>query len=221
MSAVYSPVTLAPYTPSTWELRLPDYPVLAGAWRSTSFPDALGSIPNGAEWRLIYENCTSAEALALIKPWRATGGGQWALSELPAELAFGVDNAAFRRRLTKTTWTIARKPQKESVKNGRFNVTIDLIYELTFTSRYGPVNPPEENLDTSLAGFNFIGVKATVTPLRQSRIPVSGASGSFVTLAFAGIGAGVTPSPQLQKTISGPSISMAAFTFDEIEASNL
>lgn len=189
MSTIYSPVTLAPYTPTTWELRLPGYPVLAGEWRSTSFPDALGSIPSEAEWSLTYENCTSAEALALIKPWRATGGGQWALSELPAELAFGVDDAAFRRRLTKTTWTIARKPQKESVKNGRFNVTIDLIYELTFTSRYGPVNPPEGNLNTSLAGFNFIGVKGTPTPFWRSRIPAGGPSASVSAFTFAGIGA--------------------------------
>jgi hypothetical protein len=143
MSPLYSPVTLPAYTPTDWELRLPGYPVIAGKWRSTAFPEALGSIPSEAQWKLIYENCTSAEALALLLPWRATGGGQWALSPLPLEVALGVDDADFRKRLTGTTWTIAREPQKESVKNGRFNVTIDLIYELTFASNYGPINPLE------------------------------------------------------------------------------
>jgi hypothetical protein len=135
------PVSLPPYTPTEWELELPGYPVIAGSWRSVSLPDALGSIPSEAKWRLIYENRTSDEALALLLPWRATGGGQWSLTELPPEVAAGVNDAAFARRLIGTTWTVAREPQKQSVKNGRFTVTIDLVYELTFESRYGPVNP--------------------------------------------------------------------------------
>ena len=66
------------------------------------------------------------------------------MTELPPEVAFGVNDAAFRERLTGTSWTMAREPQKQSVKKGRFTVTIDLIYELTFESRYGPINPVDD-----------------------------------------------------------------------------
>lgn len=141
MTTVRLPLTLPPYTPSTWELELPGYPVITNSWRSSAFPELLGSLPNDAKWTLTFENQTSSEALALLLPWRATGGGQWALTTLPDELAGGVDNANFRKRLTGTTWTIAEEPQKESVKNGRFNVTVKLIHELTLDSVYGPDNP--------------------------------------------------------------------------------
>lgn len=139
-------VTLPAYTPTRWELRLPDYPIITNSWRSSAFPEILGSLPNGAEWRLEFENMTNAEALALLLPWRATGGGQWALALLPIELAGGCDNANFRKRLTGTTWSIASEPQKESVKNGRFNVKIDLVHELTFTSTYEPPAYPSTQL---------------------------------------------------------------------------
>jgi hypothetical protein len=135
------PLTLPPYTPTSWELKLPGYPVITGTWRSSSYPEILGSLPTDSEWSLRFENVTSDRALELMLPWRATGGGQWPLTSLPDELAGGVDDASFRKRLTGTIWTIADKPQKESVKNGRFNVTIRLIYELTFDSVYGPGNP--------------------------------------------------------------------------------
>jgi hypothetical protein len=129
-------ITLPAYTPSRWTLRLPDYPILVNSWRSSAFPEILGSIPNGAEWQLIFENVSNDQALALLLPWRATGCGQWPLDPLPAALAGGVNNTAFAKRLTGTTWTIAREPRKESVKNGRFDVTIELVYELTMTSSY-------------------------------------------------------------------------------------
>jgi hypothetical protein len=167
-----APLTLPPYTPTDWELRLPGYPVIGNRWRSTSLPDALGSIPSGAEWRLTYQNRTSDEALALLLPWRATGGGQWPLTPLPPETAYGVDDANFLKRLTGTTWTIAREPQKQAVKKGRFNVTIELIYELTFESNYRiPVasargfalsvvasfasGAAQGNLDASATGFDL------------------------------------------------------------------
>lgn len=136
------PLTLPAITPTSWELKLPDYPVISNSWRSASFPELLGSLPSDAEWSLRFENMTAAEALALTLPWRATGGGQWPLTKLPDELAGGVDDADFRERLTGTTWTMARKPREESVKRGRFNVTIDLVYELTFDSLYGFRNLP-------------------------------------------------------------------------------
>lgn len=132
-------ITLPAYTPSSWELRLPDYPIITNTWRSSSFPEILGNLPNGAEWRLKFENMDDAEALALLLPWRATGGGQWPLATLPAALAGGVDNVNFAKRLTGTPWAIAREPQKESVKKGRFNIAIDLVYELTFTSVFNLV----------------------------------------------------------------------------------
>lgn len=146
-TAIRSPVTLPAITPTTWELKLPDYPVISNSWRSASFPELLGSLPSDSEWSLRFENVTAAEALALMLPWRATGGGQWPLTALPEQLAGGVDDAVFRRRLMATTWTMARPPQKESVKKGRFNVTIELVYELAFDSLYGLRNPPafEEN----------------------------------------------------------------------------
>jgi|688.fasta_scaffold85454_3 hypothetical protein len=133
--------SLPAYVPTRWELRLPDYPIITNSWRSSAFPEILGSLPNGAEWRLEFDNRTNAEALALLLPWRATGGGQWPLDFMPFELAFGCDSADFRKRLTGTTWSIASEPRKESVKNGRFNVKIDLVYELTFVSTYGPTRP--------------------------------------------------------------------------------
>lgn len=136
------PLTLPAITPTSWELKLPDYPVISNSWRSASFPELLGSLPSDAEWSLRFENMTAAEALALMLPWKATGGGQWPLTKLPDELAGGVDDADFRERLTGTTWTMARKPRKESVKRGRFNVTIDLVHELTFDSLYGFRNLP-------------------------------------------------------------------------------
>lgn len=135
------PLTLPAYTPSSWELTLPGYPVIVGGFRSASFPEILGSLPSDSRWKLTFENMSSAEALALLLLWRATGCGMWPLTALPAELAGGVDDANFKKRLTGTTWTIEKEPTKESVKNGRFNVTIELIYELTFESIYGPRNP--------------------------------------------------------------------------------
>jgi hypothetical protein len=135
------PLTLPAYTPSSWELELPGYPVITGTWRSSAFPEILGSLPSDSRWRLRFENVTSEQALELLLPWRATGGGQWPLTSLPDELAGGVDDANFRKRLTGTTWTIAEKPRQEPVKNGRFNIAIVLVYELTLESIYGPSNP--------------------------------------------------------------------------------
>jgi hypothetical protein len=129
-------ITLPAYTPSRWTLKLPGYPVITNSWRSSAFPEILGNWPSDAEWQLAFENVTSDQALALLLPWRATGGGQWPLDPLPAALAGGVNNTAFARRLTGTTWTVAQEPRKESVKNERFNVTLELVYELTMTSNY-------------------------------------------------------------------------------------
>lgn len=141
-ATVRRPLTLPAITPTSWELRLPGYPVISNSWRSTAFPELLGSLPSDARWSLRFENVATAEALALMLPWKATGGGQWPLTTLPDALAGGVDDATFRKRLTGTTWTMARPPQKESVKNGRFNVTIELVYELAFDSLYAFRNPP-------------------------------------------------------------------------------
>lgn len=172
-TAIRAPVTLPAITPTTWELKLPDYPVISNSWRSASFPELLGSLPSDSEWSLRFENVTAAEALALMLPWRATGGGQWPLTALPEQLAGGVDDAVFRRRLMATTWTMARPPQKESVKKGRFNVTIELVYELAFDSLYGLRNPPafEENplrlkLPSTLA---IAGVPLTFEKVVDSR----------------------------------------------------
>ena len=133
-------LTLPGYTPTNWELTLPGYPVITANFRSASYPDILGSLPSESRWKLTYENMTSAEALALLLPWKGTGCGIWPLASLPAETAGGVDDEDFRKRLTGTTWAIEREPVMQSVKNGRFTVTIDLIHELAFESVYGPRN---------------------------------------------------------------------------------
>jgi hypothetical protein len=136
------PLTLPAYTPSSWELILPGYPVILSNFRSASYPDILGSLPSDSRWKLTFQNMTSDEALALLLPWRASGCGLWALTQLPEQLAGGVDNADFKKRLTGTTWAIEKEPTKQSVKKGRFTITIDLIHELTFESVYGPRNSP-------------------------------------------------------------------------------
>ena len=143
-------VTLPAYTPTSWVLTLPKYPAIENVYRSAYFPDVLGSLPSDSRWKLVFENVSNAQALALLLPWRATGCGILPLSPLPAELAGGVDNADFRKRLTGTTWTIEKEPTLQPVKNNRFTVTVDLIYELTFASVYGvsETSPPP-----TLAGF--------------------------------------------------------------------
>ena len=167
---VQPPITLPPYTPTRWTLTLPDYPVITNSWRSWTFPEITGSLPSGAQWQLVYENMSDVETLALLLPWRATGGGQWPLTLLPAAVADGCDNESFRKRLTGTSWGMERKPRKESVKNGRFNVTIDLIHELTFTSIYGPSGSTFEPLEVPLR-LNLFGVMSIaglpVTTLRE------------------------------------------------------
>jgi hypothetical protein len=139
-------LTLPAYTPSDWELILPGYPVIAANFRSVSYPDVLGSLPSESRWRLTYENMTNAEALALLLPWKATGCGMWPLDQLPAETAGGVDNVDFRKRLTGIRWAIEKEPVMQSVKNGRFTVTIELIHELNLEigpSIENPVEPDE------------------------------------------------------------------------------
>lgn len=133
-------LTLPAYTPSDWELTLPGYPVITSSFRSASYPDILGSLPSESRWKLTYENMTNTEALALLLPWKGSGCGIWPLGSLPAETAEGVDDEDFRKRLIGTTWAIERGPVMQSVKNGRFTITIDLIHELTFESVYGPRN---------------------------------------------------------------------------------
>jgi hypothetical protein len=131
-------LTLPAYTPGDWELTLPGYPVITSSFRSASYPDILGSLPSGSKWRLTYKNMTNAEALALLLPWKGTGCGIWPLASLPAEVAGGVDDEDFRKRLIGTTWAIESEPVMQSVKNGRFTVAINLIHELTLESVYGP-----------------------------------------------------------------------------------
>ena len=162
------PLTLPPFTPTTWELKLPGYPVIASNWQSTAYLELLGSLPSDAEWRLVFENRTAADALALLLPWRATGGGQWPLTELPEEIAYGVDDVNFRKRLTGTSWTIAREPSSPSVTKGRFDVTIDLVHELTFVSIYGP-SAPVLTISENPILLSFVGV-LTIAGLPSSRV---------------------------------------------------
>lgn len=178
------PLTLPAYTPSDWELVLPGYPVIVTNFLSTSYPDILGSLPSDSRWKLTFRNMTDAEALALLLPWKATGCGMWSLTGLPAELAAGVDSEDFKKRLTGTTWTIEREPTKESVKNGRFNVTIELIYELTFDSIYGPRNPliSQGENPVRLNKSNILSIAGS--PVAIIRLSLSYGAGPVLGLAM-------------------------------------
>ena len=166
-------VTLPAYTPTSWELVLPGYPVITNSFRGAFSPELLGSLPSESRWRLTFENRTDAEALALLLPWGASGCGMWPLAQLPAALAGGVNDTNFVRRLTGTTWSIEKEPIKQSVKNGRFNVTIELIYELTLQSTYGPRRT------------------ALVVPPSGPAPMLSFTSGTSMTWSAVGSGAGV------------------------------
>jgi len=139
---IRAPLTLPALTPTEWELRLPDYPVINNSWRSSSFPTILGNLPTDSTWRLTFANTTSAESAEVLRLWNATGGGQWPLATLPAALAGGVDSVEFRKRLIATTWAMAKVPRVVPVKNGYFTITVELVHELTFSSAYGPGDPP-------------------------------------------------------------------------------
>lgn len=185
------PLTLPAYTPTSWELTLPDYPVIVSGFRSAFYPEILGSLPSDSRWKLVFENMTDAETLALLLPWRATGGGQWPLTALPDAIAGGVNNEDFKKRLIGTTWTIEREPTKEPVKKGRYNVTIELIYELTLSSLYGPKNPLLGisgipvllNLSNILSVVPFAGAPIFVRPL----LPATRSAGPVLALDVATI----------------------------------
>lgn len=182
---VITPLTLPAYTPSEWTLKLPDYPIITNASRGAAFPEILGSLPTGAEWQLVFENMSNAEALALMLLWNATGGGQLALTALPAETAGGCDDINFRKRLTGTSWSIASEPRIEPVKNGRFNVTIDLVHELTFTSMYGPSGSTFDPIEVPLK-LNLLGTLAVVAlPVTTLRIPRRRDSGPALDMGLS------------------------------------
>lgn len=211
------PLTLPAYTPTSWQLRLPGYPVIAGNWRGAELPEILGSMPSEAKWSLVFENKTSDQAHALMLPWSASGGGRLSLTELPDEIAGGVDDEDFRKRLTGTTWTIARKPRKESVKNGRFTVTIELIHELTFESIYGPgrdraLTSTNPVLLRTPAGMAVVGAPSGLLKPYTSRPAV----GPALSLALdTGIAVSGQPSQLLQivrQLAAQDAIGMAAVT---------
>lgn len=131
------------YRPSSWELQIPNYPVIANNWRSTELPEILGSLPEDSRLRLTYRNVSSAEALQLLLSWRASAGGFYPLSPLPAEIAAGIDNAAIAGQILNVgplVWVVAESPTKESIKNQRFTVNIELKTELRATSA-SPILP--------------------------------------------------------------------------------
>jgi hypothetical protein len=220
------PVTLPPYTPSRWELRLPDYPIVLNSWQSSSFPEILGSLPGGAEWRLYFENRTSAETIALILPYRATAGGRWPLTELPGELAGGVNSTDFTKRLTGTTWTMAAEPKADPVESGRFNVTIELVYELTLDSVYGPGSPtPILPTDIPLRlGFSSL-LTVVAIPTTTTRIPVRRPSDQVVLLGIsAELSVAAVPITTTRKPVRRSAGEVIAISMDSslaIAAANL
>lgn len=119
--------------PTRWELQLPGYPVISGSWRSTEYPEILGSIPEGAALRLSYENILDDDALGLVLLWRATAGGRFELDPLPVEVAAGIDDTALADRILNVaplSWVVASEPRQDSVKAGRSSVEIELVSEL-------------------------------------------------------------------------------------------
>lgn len=190
------PLTLPAYVPTSWELVLPGYPVMLNAFRSSSFPELLGSLPSESRWKLFFENMSDAEALALLLPWHASGGGLWPLTALPPELAGGVDDEAFRKRLTGTTWTMESEPRKEPVMKGRFNVTINLIYELALDSTYGPT-APLLSVDESPVRLNMsniisiAGVPVALDPL----LPAFREAGQVLAMILPGADLGAAALP--------------------------
>jgi len=130
-------IPFPPYRPSSFELRLPGWPVIANNWRSSEVSEILGSLAEGASLRLNYTNILSAEALELLLVWRSTAGGRYPLNPLPVEVAAGINNTALAARITNISplvWVVASPPQQESVKNLRSGISIELVSELRLPS---------------------------------------------------------------------------------------
>ena len=130
-------ISFPPYRPSSFELQLPGWPVIANNWRATELSEILGSLPEGASLRLSYRNIINTEALELLLLWRSTAGGRYPLNPLPAEVAAGVTSTALAARILSIqplAWAVARPPQQTSVKNTRSDVDIELISELQLAS---------------------------------------------------------------------------------------
>jgi hypothetical protein len=129
-------IPFPPYRPTSFELRLPGYPVITNNWRATEWPEILGNIAEGASLRLSYRNITDAEALELLLLWRATAGGRYPLNPLPAEVAAGINDAALADRILNIAplvWVPAGPPSQESVKRIRSGLEIELVSELRFS----------------------------------------------------------------------------------------
>lgn len=121
------------YVPTSWSLTLPGWSVITNNWRSSEFPEVLGSLPEDARLSLRYENVTNAEALELVLLWRATAGGMIPIEPLPTQVATGISSAALADRILDVApmaWTVAAEPRQEAVKAGRSTVEIELRTEL-------------------------------------------------------------------------------------------
>lgn len=119
--------------PSSWEFSVPGYPVITNSWRSSEYPEILGSLPENTKLSLRYENIPDSQALELLLTWRATAGGVHALNPLPVEVAAGIADLDLVDRIlgvTPLNWIIFSEPRQESVKAGRSTVEIELKTEL-------------------------------------------------------------------------------------------
>jgi hypothetical protein len=110
--------------------------------------------------------------------------GMWPLTALPEALAGGVNDENFKKRLTGTTWSIEREPTKQLVKNNRFNVVIDLIHELTFSSTYGP---RRETLSANASPLllnisNTISIAGIPTAISKARPVTRNIAGPIISL---------------------------------------
>ena len=120
--------------PTDLTLTLAQYPVATHGWQGVwEAPEIAGSLPVDAQLDLSYRNITTADAVALLTSWRASGSGLFKLNTLPVEVVAGVVNtalAAWIRQPTGLVWTWAERPAHEAVKSRRATVAVRLTAEL-------------------------------------------------------------------------------------------
>jgi hypothetical protein len=138
-------VPFPPHKPTRVSLQLPNYRVLPNSWRSIEAPELLGNFPEGAILRLEYDNVKHDEALSLLLLSNATAGGKFAFNLLPAEIAAGIDDENFAKRIldiAPLVWALNTAVDEESIKNKRSGIVVELVSELRLTYTVNTF-PPE------------------------------------------------------------------------------
>jgi hypothetical protein len=134
------------------------------------------------------------------------------LTELPAEVAGGVNSADFGKRLVGTTWKIGEEPSVTIVQNGFLSIDILLVYELTFASLYGPASPlaaagREPVLLGIVPAIVTRGVAAAIVAIQARRVAQGLALLQFVGTLQA-IGSSPAQSSPPAQRAAGPVVPM-------------